>query len=223
MSYLPKIIKNTYKQYRFAMRDLLVTNRKRNELHNKGFSIIASDCTGGMIYHDLHQRFDSPTVNLYFMADGFIKFCNNLKETIDLPMIEIKNHDFEYPVAQLGDSGICLYLVHYKNVKEAQEKWNERKERINWNNMFFVMNDRNGCTDNEIKAFDELPYYNKVCFTHVSKPEYKSSYFIKGFEKSDYVDTMTAFCNPISIHRNFDQFDYVSWLNYGGLGSMYYS
>lgn len=50
------------------------------------------------------------------------------------------------------------FLVHYSSVEQCRKEWKRRRERVNRENMFFVMNDRNYCTEEEIKAFDELPY-----------------------------------------------------------------
>ena len=36
------------------------------------FSIISSNCVGGVISHDLGLRFESPTVNLFFYPDSFL-------------------------------------------------------------------------------------------------------------------------------------------------------
>lgn len=48
-----------------------------------------------------------------------------------MEMEEIKQNEYEYPIAKLGD--ITLYLVHYKTVQDAQIKWKERSERFKGN------------------------------------------------------------------------------------------
>ena len=77
------------------------------------------------------------------------------------------------------------------------------------------MNDRNGCTEQDLLDFDALPYEHKVFFTHVPHPEIQSAFYIKGFEKQDYVGTMTKFVSPISIRRTMDQFDFTKWIDRG--------
>lgn len=100
-----------------------IENRKR--LKNKEISIISTNCIGGVLSHDLGLQFKSPTVNLFFRAEDFIKFCENLEyymsidrfvECYDEKIIE----DRTYPVAYLGD--LTLYLVHYSSVEEAEKK-----------------------------------------------------------------------------------------------------
>ena len=62
------------------MRNLLssyLTKRRnrirREKLKNNDFTIISSECAGGVIYHDLGLRFDSPTINLWFKPDDYLK------------------------------------------------------------------------------------------------------------------------------------------------------
>lgn len=83
------------------------------------------NCTGGILSHDLGLQFKSPTVNLFFRAEDFIKFCENLKYYLSIEeFVECKNSEIigerKYPVAYLDD--LTLFLVHYRSVKEAQDK-----------------------------------------------------------------------------------------------------
>ena len=41
---------------------------------NKNFTIIARDCVGGILYHQLGERFLSPTINLFFTPEDFNYF-----------------------------------------------------------------------------------------------------------------------------------------------------
>ena len=208
-------IRKIYKKFRWSLRDKYIGKKQRQRLQNSNFSVIASDCTAGMLYHDLKCEFNTPTINFFFSAPDFIKFCNNIQHYIDIPMVAIPPDEEAaregYPLAKIDD--IVLHLVHYSSVEQAQECWDRRKTRINFNNLFIVMNDRNGCTKQDLLDFDQLPYKNKVVFTHVPHPEIKSSYYIHGFENQETVGTMTKFVNPIAIKRNMDQFDFVTWIN----------
>ena len=111
---------------------------------------------------------------------------------------------------------ISVSLVHYPSVEQCQKEWIRRRDRVNKKNMFFVMNDRNYCTEEDIKAFDALPYDNKVCFTHVRYPQYKSTYYISGSEKDNYLKSVMNYVHQWWIKRYYDQFDFVTWLNNGG-------
>ena len=173
--------KNKIRKLQFKIRDRTINKEYRSRLTNTDFSIISSDCTGGLICHDLNVRFNSPTVNLYFMASDFIFFLKNLKEFIDSGEITpLELEGIDHPVAKMSIPAgeIVLYLVHYKSVAEFKEKWEERKVRINYDNLFVAMNDRNECTYDLIKEFVLLPYKNKVCFTHKKYAEFDSAFYL---------------------------------------------
>lgn len=210
-------IKSIYRKIRFKLRDYFINKRKWSDLKTDKPVIVASDCTGGMLYHDLRKEFLAPTINMFFSANDYIKFLKDPERYFGLSMEKINQSKYEYPLAKLGD--ITLHLVHYKSVEEAQIKWRERAERFRkmggCQNMFCIMNDRNWCTEQELIEFDNLPYKNKVVFTHVPHPEIKCAYYIKGFEDEEFVGTMTKFVSPVSIKRVMDQFDFVDWINKG--------
>ena len=85
--------------------------------------------------------------------------------------------------------GIKINFVHYESFDEGVSKWKQRKERINWDNLFIVGSEKDGCTYETIQRFERLPYENKVILTHVDYPEFKSAYYIKGFEDRDEMGT----------------------------------
>lgn len=168
----------------------------------------------GVLSHDLGLKFLSSTVNMFFSAQDFIKFLKNIKEYIDYEFIDVTTENDKWPVAKIGD--ITLQLVHYKSVSEAQEDWNRRKVRINWDKLFIIMNDRNGCTENELKEFEELDYENKVFFTcnKAWSEKYKSAFYISKSEVNDGVQTvkvMTSFVSRWGWHRVVDEFDYAGF------------
>lgn len=182
-------------------------NRKR--LKNLNPTIIASNCNGTFIYHDLGLKFNSPTINLFFYPSDFLKFVNNLEYYLSL---EIKECDIKenYPVGKLGD--IKIYFMHYKSFNEAKKLWDKRKSRVNYNNIFIMMTDRDGCTLNNLVEFDKLPYKNKVVFTSKRYNNIKSSFYIEGFENKKEVGILSDYKHN-SVHRYIDDFDYVDFLN----------
>ena len=183
-------------------------NRKR--LLNTDFSIIASNCNGCTICHDLKVKFNSPFVNLWIKPADFIKMLKNLKEYMQADLEFIKDTDVEYPVARLID--INIYFQHYQSEQEALQKWYTRRERINYDNLFVMFTDRDGCTYNDLIEFDKLPY-NKVVFTYKSYPEILCSYYIKGFENDGEVGACSSYTGVLSNKKYYDYFDYVSWFN----------
>ncbi len=183
----------------------------REKLTNTDFSLISSNCNGALILHDLGLRFNSPFVNLYLEPTDFVRFLANSKHYCDQPLqfIKTENH---YPVALLDD--IKIHFMHYHSEQEAEEKWQSRMARVNWDNLFVMMTDRDGCTYEDLKAFEQLPYKNKVVFTCRSYPEFKSAFCIQGFEKQSQVGDLFAFEGLLG-KKYYDQFDYVQWFNQG--------
>ena len=186
----------------------------RARFHNPGVSILSMNCTGGILYHDLGLQFRSPTVNLFMRAEAFVKFCENLDyylsidelvECTDMDIIE----DRTYPIAWLGD--ILLFLVHYHSVGEAQEKWNERKKRIDKNNLVILNTDREGMTGRLKDRFEKLPY-RKVMFCHKPDEARPSCVYLRGYENENSVGIITDHIGWKGL-RPVDQFDWVNFLN----------
>lgn len=184
--------------------------RKRRKLKNHSPSIISSNCNGGIILHDLGLRFNTPTINLYFDSGDFLKFLSDLSGYFEKELVEVEC-EFDYPAGRLGD--ITIYFMHYPSFAEAKAKWEERKNRVDMNNLFIMMADRNGCTYEMLKEFDSLPYKNKVVFTHKTYPEFESSNYLKGFEDKEEVGVLSDWKPGFWKRRYIDDFDYVSFLN----------
>lgn len=174
------------------------------------------NCTGGILYHDLGLKFMSPTVNMYIRAEDFIKFCENLDYYLSIERMEECTDpkvigDRRYPIARLGD--IYLYLVHYKSIAEAEQKWNERKRRINKDKIVILNNDREGMTEELMDRFERLPY-PKVMFVHkpVNRARTDVFHYLPGYENDDCVGIIT---DPYGWYgmRRIDSFDWVDFLN----------
>ena len=184
---------------------------KRKRLKNRQASIIASNCIGTFIYYDMKLQFRSPTVNLSFNMNDYVRFLENLKWYLEQPVIPYQDERFDFPCGMIGD--VEIRFNHYKTIEEAIQKWNERKKRIDWNNLFVIGIDGDECTYESIKRFDALPFSNKVIFTHKAYPEFSSAYYLPGFEVKKEVYRPTDFKKSILVRRYIDQFDYISFLN----------
>ena len=208
-------LKTLIKKIQFFFRDKTINKKYRKRLKNHDFSIISNDCIGGVICKDLRCRFNSPTVNFYFSSEDYVKFVSKLKDYIDNGKLRDVTDGWKYVKVAIAIDGeeIVAHCIHYKTAEEFIEKWNSRKERINYDNCFFMMNDRNGFVEEHLKAFDSLPYKNKICFVHKEYPEYKSSFYIKGSENDPMVKAMTDYKSKFGIKRRYDDFDFVEWLN----------
>lgn len=184
---------------------------KRLRLKNPHATIIASNCVGTFIYYDMKLRFNSPTINLSFDMNDYVRFLENLPWYLEQPVVPCEDERFDFPCGMIGD--VEIRFNHYKTFEEAAAKWDERKQRIDWDNLYIFGVDRDGCTYDSIKRFDALPYPNKVIFTNKPYPEFSSAHCLPGFEAEECVGIITSFKEQFLIRRYMDDFDYISFLN----------
>lgn len=188
----------------------LLTRRK--QLKNKDFSLIASNCNGGYILHDLNLPFNSPFVNLWIRPKDFIKMLSDFKNYMNKELSFTKEEGINYPVGLLGGE-IKIYFMHYENEDDAKDKWERRKVRINYENLFILFTDRDGCEYQDIVDYDNLPFSNKIIFTHKPYKQIQSAFYIKGFENCDSVGFCSEWMPTRFKKRYYDQFNYVKWFN----------
>ena len=184
---------------------------KRKKLKNTTPTIISSNCNGEYWYYDMGLRFLSPTINLSFDMNDYVKMLENIHWYLEQPIVPFEDKRFEYPTGMLGD--IEIRFNHYKTFDEAVLKWEERKQRIRWDNLFVIGIDGDNCTYETMQRFDKLPYKNKVIFTHIPYPEFKSAYYIPGFEREESVGYCWKFKNRVTGRKIYDIFPYVDWFN----------
>lgn len=129
-------------------------------------SIIARHCWGGLLFHRLGLEFNSPFVNLFLSEKDFIKLAANFKFYMQQELIYFKNgydpnQKKEYPIAHLHD--IIIHFNHYDSFESAKTTWNNRKARLNWDNLLF---ETTAESENMALAFDALPLKHKLCFSN---------------------------------------------------------
>ena len=189
-----------------------INHQLKSRLHNHGMTVISANCIGAFILHDLNEPFHSPFVNLYLSPKDFIRYLQNI------PFYQQQELVFEatekpYPVGKLAD--IEIHFMHYHSEQEAKEKWQTRSARMNLDNLFIMMTDKDGAQGiayEDLVAFDKLPFKNKVVFTHKPYPELSSTFYIKGFEDQNQVGDLFTFSGWNGM-KYYDQFDYVNWFN----------
>lgn len=202
----------TYEGFRLKM---LKYNRKifgnihQRKLKNKSFTIISNNCWGGEVYEYYNLVKQSPTVGLFFMADDYIKFLTDLKGYLSAELTfvspsESKWKDNEivksdkrwgmYPIGKLevkkldgNNENVEIFFLHYKDEQETIKKWKRRIERINWDHMLVKFNDQNGCNEEHISKFDQLPFLHKIFFSVYEHPECKSAIHIKAPKSHKYI------------------------------------
>ena len=161
---------NSFKRWYYS-----IVIKKRVNLSN--ISIVSMNCIGGVLYHDAHSRFLSPTVNLYFSATGFLRFVNNLEHYLSVtPVIYEGDH---YPIGYIDD--IEIRFMHYKSVSDAFEKWEKRKKRINIDKVFVIMVEQNGFTDECFDSFNRI-IYPKLLFSRNKEHRGKDVVYLKEYK-----------------------------------------
>lgn len=188
--------------------------KKKYNLNN--LSIISCNCIGGIICHDYGLEFKSPTINLFFYAEDYVKFIENLNYYIEENLVFKETHKQGYPICKLDD--LTIHFVHYKNFNECFEKWKKRKRRINFENILCVFTDQNGCTDELVKRFAKIPY-KKIMFSSKRYPEYDFVRYIQQDQRnitqnrSPIDDIMIL--NGLTGKRNYEK--YFNLAKYMGL------
>lgn len=190
----------------------------RNRVKNVSFSIISNNCWGGGVYQDLKLPYTSPTIGLFFYVDDYLEFLRDLKYYLSCNLLFVEESKYEdvnvermksgkfYPIGLL-DNKVEIHFLHYKTEEEAMTKWHKRARRVDFDNLFIKMDDRDGCTEKSIYVFDKLPYKNKIFFSS-RKMDCISVVWLKLYSKMNCVGDLYA--NKWSYRRCFD---IISWLN----------
>ncbi len=186
---------------------------RRKRLNKSEFTIISNNCWGGMVYESYGLKKQSPTVGLFFMAKDYIRFVSNLEMYINCELKFISREQSKWsnemetfnipsyvPIGVLNDDVEIIFL-HYHSEQEAYDKWKRRCARVNWDKLLIKFNDQNGCDEEDIKAFDALPFKNKICFTVKAYPELKSVVKIKVPSKHKFIP---ASYEPFGKNKSID-------------------
>lgn len=191
----------------------------RCKLCNKDFTLLANNCNGGFIYHDLGIKFNSPTINLFFVNDHFFTFLEHLSEYIQqelkLATTPIVKPEIDYPVFQLGGSNnlpvIELHFMHYHSEEAARDSWTKRVKRIDLSNLFVIFTFFDNTDEQWLKRFDNIPIKNKIAFVNHPYPSIKSAFYIKGYEETG-LGRLNDYIN-LRGQRKYDSFNFINWLN----------
>lgn len=173
-------------------------------------SILASNCIGGLLYHDLGKQFMSPTVNTRFSSPDFVKFVCHLEHYLE-KTLDFMDTDDGFPVAMLDDVRICF--VHYKTRRDAEHKWEERKKRIDFSRIFVLLNDNDGMKDSDYRALDQCAFQNICVFTAQDKTEYRCAFQLREFAGKNEIGNSLKrswLTGEMLAQRSFD---FVAWFN----------
>lgn len=192
---------------------------KRLCIHDKNISIIANDCIGGIIYHDLKLKFQSPTINLFFdSSHDYIEYLSHIEYYSKKRPIEIHRDGIDYPIGEIlnGNKSIIIHFMHYHSFAEAEAKWVERGKRINYKNIVVIWHVGNevGPSNSDLKVFDSLDFSKKMLITGV-KCNFTNKYICKLELYSDelyYPGKILEYKSRFSIFRYLDKTHYVRLL-----------
>jgi len=188
---------------------------QKKRTKSNDFTIISNDCWGAEVYRYLGLQYNSPFVGLFIMAPCYIKLLQNFEENIHATLSFIDKSKYElnnktrakknnkYPIG-LINGDIEIHFLHYSSENEALDNWTRRIERINFNRLFIKFDcGKDLCSYEHIKAFENLPFQNKLCLSPQIYPEFKSNIFIKNWES----DGAKMFLKTLKV------FDVIGWIN----------
>lgn len=191
--------------------------KNRKKLCNRSFTLISNNCWGSKVYKDLNIKYNTPFIGLFLYAPCYIKLLKNLNNYLNSELTFVNKSKYElsnqyrekkwYPIGVLGDD-VEVHFLHYKSENEAKEKWTRRKQRMNMENLFIEFSDRDLCTKELMKEFDNLAFEHKVCFTAKKYPEINCAVQLKEYEKEEYIGNIYEDSYIVKKH-----FDVVNWIN----------
>jgi uncharacterized protein (DUF1919 family) len=108
-------------------------------------TIISNDCFGGEIYRALNVKYNTPFIGLMLMAPCYISLLKDLKYYLsqDLEFTTVSKYPSinnlldkrgYFPIARINGD-IEIQFLHYESEKDAVEKWEERKKRMDFDNL----------------------------------------------------------------------------------------
>ena len=171
-----------------------------------------------MIYYDLGLPFLSPTINLSIFHSDFMKFLNHLPEYLESDVYPLEVKGAYYPVGEIryGEESVRLNFIHYASFEESRNKWNERKKRVDPENLF-ILEFIELANPEMIEEFSRLPYPNKRFITNENPTTCDCVEVLDLLNDKDYHRGTGQLLRykPQSIKRYLDSFDYISFLNCG--------
>ncbi|BBO82777.1 hypothetical protein DSCO28_33430 [Desulfosarcina ovata subsp. sediminis] len=215
-----KRIKRNLVDFRDKGHATLSSYLRRKKLHDKKFTIVASNCLGAKLYQELALPYQTPFVGLFLFAPCYIKLISNLSGYLNAGLsfvsrsryhdngyVKASKIEFKWPIGLLGNE-VEIHFQHYRDEDEAREKWNRRIQRMNFDRLFFTFTDRDLCTREHLEDFDKQRLGHTVCFTAKPHLHLQSAIYLPEYRNDNQVG---------DIITNFDicrrHFDYIDWLN----------
>lgn len=77
----------------------------------------------------------------------------NPKEYLNKELVFVDS-EYPHPVAMLGD--IRIHFNHSRDEEEARNDWERRKKRIEWDNLYIIMYDRDNLSRKQILSLKQV-------------------------------------------------------------------
>ena len=207
-----KKIKNLVREYHPFSASMM--RRMRRDIQNREASFLCPNCIGGHLFHDMGLQFRSPTVNLMLFQPDFVKFVRDLDGYLDQELKFFRHPEHEFPCAKLGD--ITIHFTHYHTEEEAAQKWHQRAQRLDRENLFVFLTERDGLSWEEILSLKDLNVRGLVVFTANSYPDIPYVLQIPKYEADGQVGNILAM-SALDGKREYERyFDFVKWFNEAG-------
>lgn len=135
---------------------------------------------GGCMLHDLHVKYQSPTVSLQILPEEYCKFCSNIEnymkvELIECPKEELSEKHKKYIMKMFGGNipdmpyglvdDVLVCFQHYPTFESGSSMWNRRKARFDPKHIAYIFYVRSDIYMNELMDFVNLNLENSIIFT----------------------------------------------------------
>ena len=188
-------------------------------LRNRDFTIVSNNCWGAHIYQQLGRSYQTPFIGVFLAPACYVNLVSQFRWHLSRPIRFVsqsrhaningyrKAQGLRYPIGCLGDD-VEIQFLHYESESEAAEKWNRRLSRVSQNDaqLFFKFCDRDGCTPEQLAAFDAAPVVHKVCFVSRPAPHLKSAVWIPNCDEQVPDGLQLSRISP-------KYFDAADWIN----------
>lgn len=106
-------------------------------------TIFSERCTAGIIYRALGKNMISPTINTGISKKDFLKICKNPRYYFSEDMVFgywTVWHSRTKFVGKVKD--VEVLFGHTEDASQAIKRWNKMRKWINWDNIIYIMTDR---------------------------------------------------------------------------------
>lgn len=111
---------------------------------------------------------------------------------------------------------ITLHFTHYHTEEEAAIKWEERSARIDRNNLFIFLEERDGLTREEMIQLGSVHAKGLVIFTANAYPDIPYALQIPKYASDGEVGNVLAISYWNDSREYEKYFDFVKWFNEAG-------